>query len=429
MKDLKEKVNEYLTIHISEILQATKEPTFRWQTIANKIGKDIAGEYVRSRWRKLKEKEPTIFSEEPRAFIVNPTSKFNSLSGKEDKTKGTKEFHFTADAIPTEEEIISHFNIDTKKYRISQIWHKTTPSGKYSISVNLNAIQGIEAKNYEDKFEKFVENYNKTVLQNANKCHSINETEFGEIMSLISLSDLHIGNYQKADYIQAIKKTVNSAILTASNSGVKEFVILNTGDLLHTDSSKHQTWNNTQLDAQDSYEDSFVIALDLITSLIDLARTYIPNVTFVNVRGNHSFDSEYCMGEALKRIYKSDKQVNILNSKESRIYYKWKTSGFLFTHGDRAVERLPLLFATEGKSVFSTTDNHYVLLGHLHHSKSKQFVNERGEYAGIEVRVLGSPTSNDNWHLQNGFCENKKTIVSLMFTEEDGKFGEFTYKI
>lgn len=454
MQNKQEVVDKYLSSNFNQIEKQRTSQGFSWNSILDKIEESIKGnifhiyengiydksdrEYVRKRFSFLRNKqEPTAFCnseyrlEDKVHNLTAKVEKFRYLSGKEDKSKGAKEFTFTADNIPTEEEIVEHFSIDLTKYKISQIWHKTTPSGKYSISVNLQALRGAEAENYTEKFDKFIDNYNKTIFVNQTKSEYAKQSKptVTDSLYLVSLSDLHIGNYQKEEYLEKLKTEVYSSLNMMSSAGVAKIVILNTGDMLHTNGSQETTFGGTQLDSELAFEDAFTQGLDLTTSLIDYASDLALSVTFVNVRGNHSFDTEYCLGEALKKIYQKNKNVEILNQRDTRIYYYWNNNAFLFTHGDKAVERLPLLFATEGKEFFNKAENHHILLGHTHHNSSKQFVNDRKEYAGIEVRVLGSPTSNDQWHKQNGFVGNKKSIVSMLFSPEQGKYAEFNFKL
>lgn len=428
--ECKKTVDKYLSDNFADILYKTKTFGFRWQMIADQIECCPNPEYLRDRWRKLKKKMFPLGEIGYPVFNTAATDKFRVQSGKENKDRGQKEFTFTADNIPTEQEIIEHFNIDVTKWKIVNIYHKTSFKGKYSITVQANLLKGIESRNYEDQFKKFLDTYNVKIIQNPKKDKlKATDDSQGESLYLICLSDLHIGNYQKSGYLNSIEEKVTYCLSHIRRLNCSEVIILNTGDMLHTDTSKAQTWNNTQLDAQDSFEDAFTNGLNFTTSIIDYSRELSLNTTFVNVRGNHSFDTEYCLGEALKKVYKLDEKVTILNSKDTRIYYKWRNNGFLFTHGDKGVDRLPLIFATEGREVFNSTDHHHILLGHLHHNKGKQFIDDRGEFAGIEVRVLGSPTSNDIWHKQNAFCQNKKAIQCMQFTEEQGKFAEYNFKM
>lgn len=427
---MKDKIDKFLTDNFNDIVKLQDSNSLKWRDICKQIlGYEGESEYVRNRFRKIKDK---IGSSVNSLSNISSTSKdkFIFQSGKESKEKGTKEWTFTASSIPTEEEIIEHFNIDTKKWKIVNIYHKTSFGGKYSITVQTNLLKGIESENYTEKFDKFIEEYNKTIFVNNTRDRYKEENiDPQDILYLIGLSDLHIGNYQIEGYLQKIKEKVFYTIDSAKEFSVNKIIILNTGDMLHTNGSQETTLGGTQLDSQLPFEDAFTQGLDFTTSIIDYGSDLGIEIVFINVRGNHSFDTEYCLGEALKKVYQKRKNIEIINNRDTRIYYHWKNNAFLFTHGDKAVERLPLLFATEGKESFQKADNHHIILGHLHHNKGKQFIDDRAEFAGIEVRVLGSPTSNDIWHKQNGFCQNKKSVIGMMFTPQEGKYAEFNFKL
>ena len=113
--NLKQQVDKYLLENYETINVAKETPTFRWKEVADKIGKSIGSEYCRSRWRKITGNKTVTIPP-----TVSP-EKFSYTSGKEDKNTGTKEFTFTAENIPSDQEIIDHFKIDTIKYRINQI--------------------------------------------------------------------------------------------------------------------------------------------------------------------------------------------------------------------------------------------------------------------------------------------------------------------
>lgn len=430
----KEIVDNYIKNNYSEIIKLKEDPSFRWKYIGEKIQKSnktlkgfnakYLGDYTRRRF--------DIFKFNLENNIVTDYTNYKQpfcAEYKENREKGIAELKVEVDRNNlTDKEIYEKYNVNSNEYKISQIWYKDKSNGGYVMSVLFTSIKAKEENiDITKSFDKFIDSYNKSIL-NSERFKTPEQTNNEKAMYLCTLADLHIGNYQKPFYIENIKNKIFSTFDNISDSAIDKIVILNTGDLIHTDTSKSQTWNNTQLDSQDSYEDAFSNSLELLTNLIEYAANKAFSVTFINVRGNHSFDTEYCLGEALKKIYSKNKNIEIINSKDTRIYYKWENNGYLFTHGDKAVDRLPLLFATEGKEVFKETDNHHIILGHLHHNKSKQFVNDRAEYNGIEVRVVGSPTSNDVWHKQNGFCQNKKALVGFIYTEE-GKVAEYNYKI
>jgi len=187
----RQKVIEFLSKRYNSILEAKQNGTISWVAIKDEFHQETRFEINKDYFRNVFK---TIIPTE----VININSKkekFNFLTGNENKDKGTKEFCFTADKIPTEEEIISHFNIDITKYRISQIWHKTTPGGKYSISVNLQANKiGQLSSEFEQGFEKFCEKQSLKALKPESKINNVEISKFEKNSTVvINLADLHLG--------------------------------------------------------------------------------------------------------------------------------------------------------------------------------------------------------------------------------------------
>jgi hypothetical protein len=53
---IKQKVDKYLKDNYGDVVFETKIKGFRWQTIADKIGKDINKDVVKDRWKVVKKK-------------------------------------------------------------------------------------------------------------------------------------------------------------------------------------------------------------------------------------------------------------------------------------------------------------------------------------------------------------------------------------
>jgi hypothetical protein len=53
---IKQKVDKYLKDNYGDVLFETKVKGFRWQKIADKIGKDINKDFVKDRWKVVKKK-------------------------------------------------------------------------------------------------------------------------------------------------------------------------------------------------------------------------------------------------------------------------------------------------------------------------------------------------------------------------------------
>lgn len=436
----KEIVDNYIKDNHQKIQTLKSETGFRWQTLANELNEfseeSITGEYIRGRFRDYV-KDSCLKTECTKENCVCKDNVNTSLPGylakysfQENKEKGEAKLEFTADNVPSEEEIVEWFKIDTKKYRIAQIYHKTSFSGKYSITVNLMSNKSSEI-DYVGDFQKFVDTYNVNILK-KDKPNKVEGREYDpeeDFLFIINLADIHIGNFQKEGYVEKIKNRVREIINGVSVMGLKKILIVNNGDLIHFDNSKNTTYNSTGLTGELDYESAVTQGLDLLTDIIDYAALAALTVTFINVRGNHSFDTEFIIGEALKRIYKGSTDIEIINQKDTRIYYYWNNCGFMFTHGDMAIDKLPLIFATEGGETFSKAAHRTIILGHTHVSKNRQYLSPLNEYNGIEMRIVGSPTSNDNWHRQQGYVQGKKTLVSFIFTPEEGKYAEYNFKI
>ena len=158
----RQKVIDFLSKRYNNILEAKQNGTISWVAIKDEFhqeeGYNLHKDYFRNVFRTINPPQSLSYvhsknlNTEQYTITTTVDKPFKFLNGNENKDKGTKEFTFTADNIPTEEEIVKHFNIDLTKYRISQIWHKTTPGGKYSISVNLQALKGNETINLDDEF-------------------------------------------------------------------------------------------------------------------------------------------------------------------------------------------------------------------------------------------------------------------------------------
>ena len=452
----KEIVDKYVQENYQYICLLKTKPEFKqngWQKLADQIKNEgsvytqaIDKEYLRGRFNDYKEKIPgntylddvRVIPDKSLQEYLKESSVNTTLPGyltqysfQENRDKGEAKLEDTVAEKLLDSQIYEKYSVDPEKYKISQVWYKDKQVG-FHMSVLFTSIKSeVSIASLTDEFDKFVGKYNKTILSKPSNTPKKREVSSRDCLYLQTLSDIHVGNFQKKGYISSIKERIKETMRSIENVGITKFLILNTGDMIHFDSSRSDTFGNTQLTGEMTYESAFTQALDLCTDLIDYASTLALEVTFVNVRGNHSYDTEYCLGEALKKVYSKNTTIEIINQNDNnfRTYYYWNNNAFLFAHGDKAIDKLPLLFATEGNEVFSKAKYRHVILGHLHHNQAKQFTNTMGEFNGIEVRVCGSPTSTDIWHKQNGFVGANKNLISFIFTPKEGKYAEYNFKL
>lgn len=430
--NLKQQVDKYLLENYETINVAKEIPTFRWKEVADKIGKSIGSEYCRSRWRKITGNK---------TITIPPTvspEKFSYTSGKEDKNTGTKEFTFTADNIPSDQEIIDHFKIDTIKYRINQIYHKTSFGGKYAITVSLLSNKPEFAVDYKKEFQDFLDSYNLKKLS-PSVTQKQTDSKNTKTSVLLNLSDLHVGklawdketgsdydvDLAKQVFLEALNNLANQSIRCFN---VEEFVLNIGGDFLHTNGSNNSTANGTIMNDVDSrYQKIFTKGLEILTTAIDFLSSFEDvKVKVFIVQGNHDLATSFYLGESLKAFYRKDKNVEILNDPHIRKYHKYGVSTYMLTHGDCKDDGLPLTFATEKPDYFANSIYRYIFLGHLHKSSRKVYLTEN-EVNGVVSRRLNSLSPTDAWHNANNYVGAKRMANALVFDKQNGQIAEFNY--
>ena len=427
---------DFLEKRYDYILESKKNGTISWVEIKDafhqETGLNLHKDYFRSVFKTLVGVED---------IVVN-NSKINSpfiyINGNENKDKGTKEFVFTADRIPTEEEVISHFNIDLQKYRISQIWHKTTPGGKYSISVNLQVNKiGQLSSEFEQGFMKFCKKQSLKVLKPESKVNIPGYSKFEKNSTVvINLSDLHLGklvsehetgeryniDIAKERFLTCIKYL---AYKSYSCYGIKKFILSSLGDTLHTDTVKSTTTSGTYVESDTRASKVFEVALEVLTESIDILKQFADEVEFININGNHCELSEQHLGIALKAYYRNDKQVSINAEPKVRKALLIGDNLLAWNHGDTNINTLPLTIATEYAELWGKAKFRLIQLGHLHSTKKKVFQAE-DEFNGVIVRHFSSLSGTDSWHNKNNYIGNQKRGTALVFTDNEvGIVGEF----
>jgi hypothetical protein len=368
---------------------------------------------------------------------VSP-EKFSYTSGKEDKNSGTKEFTFTADNIPSDQEIIDHFKIDTIKYRINQIYHKTSFGGKYAITVSLLSNKPEFAVDYKKEFQDFLDSYNLKKLS-PSVTQKQTDSKNTKTSVLLNLSDLHVGklawdketgsdydvDLAKQVFLEALNNLANQSIRCFN---VEEFVLNIGGDFLHTNGSNNSTANGTIMNDVDSrYQKIFTKGLEILTTAIDFLSSFEDvKVKVFIVQGNHDLATSFYLGESLKAFYRKDKNVEIVNDPHIRKYHKYGVSTYMLTHGDCKDDGLPLTFATEKPDYFANSIYRYIFLGHLHKSSRKVYLTEN-EVNGVVSRRLNSLSPTDAWHNVNNYVGAKRMANALVFDKQNGQIAEFNY--
>lgn len=427
----KQLVDNYLSKNANKVETWRNQKGFSWKEVAEDLGdKSVDGEYIRSRYKSFRR-------------FVTPTpslkGEYTFNEGKEDKSRGTKEFTFTADNIPTEQEIIEHFNIDTTKYRINQIYHKTSFGGKYAITVSclLNKQQE-NNEDYKKLFIDFINQNNKNILKNdfSYLKKDISGNKEIENALIISLADLHLDvkTFQSetgndSDMYKSFERALKAVkdILYRANygHGIEEIIFIGGNDFYHANSAKNTTEKGTPLDVDGRFHESFKLGLSLITSMLDMCKVYAP-VRYYTCYGNHSPEREFYLAAALEAFYRNDDKITIETDPKSRKYFSFGNSAFMLSHdAPKSIKDLPVIFATENPSLF-TMKYKFLLTGHLH-SKQETFFIGTKENFGLVWKRMPSLAKSDKWHFDSFFIGNQKSCIGLIINKNHGEIAEYIY--
>lgn len=300
----------------------------------------------------------------------------------------------------TDKQLLEKHGLDPDRFVIeryvSNAWGKPEPhSTSYQTKITVKPI------NYDlDDVIKSINQDIKPVTRQVKKKVDHKNT------LIIPLFDVHFGisTYKTMKtYLDQIYDLISSTPYTNT------LVILG-GDYFHSDSmTKSQTVKGTQLDhvdMQQAIEDGTDFFNDLMSFVIPFSK----HVHIISVPGNHDSDLAYVWGLGMKERYK--KAVDSFNlSLNTWAAFNIDRCGFLIAHGDVAKNRLPLLFASDAKEIWSKTNYHAVFWGHFH----KEVVNDD---SGVVTFQVGTPKPSDNWEKRKGFTMSRKKLELFEFNKD-----------
>lgn len=299
----------------------------------------------------------------------------------------------------TDKELLEKHGLDPDKFMIeryvSNAWGKPEPnSTSYQTKITVKPI------NYDlDDVIKSINQDIKPVARQVKKKVDHKNT------LIVPLFDVHFG----ISTYKTMKPYLDQIYdLISSNPYTNTLIILG-GDYFHSDSmTKSQTVKGTQLDhvdMQQAIQDGTDFFNDLMSFTIPLSK----HVHVISVPGNHDSDLSYVWAIGMKQRYKNE--VDSFNiTLNTWAAFNIDKCGFLAAHGDIAKNRLPLLFASDAKAIWSKTDYHAVFWGHYH----KEVVSDDN---GVVEFQVGTPKPSDNWEKRKGFVMSRKKLELFEFNK------------
>lgn len=447
-------VDAFLESKKEEIENLRKTKGFQWSTIAKSFkahhGHVVSGEYLRGRFRKISQRNPTPNSpfqysanlKDGKSEITTVVSEemknmYKYESCVEDKSKGTKKIHLTSDKIPTEQEIIEWLNIDTHKYAINQIYHKTSFGGKYSITVSLLAKKENNSIDFKKDFVDFLNQRNFSILNRERIPIPSNSKSSEENILIISLSDLHLekksfkeeteedGNIEIA-FKRAMGATKDIVCKASHGHILEKIIIIGGNDFFHISGKDGSTEKGTPLDSDNRWHLSFKKGLELLSGIIDFCKNYA-KVEYITVFGNHGFQREFYLSVALDALYKKDENVKIDTTETMRKYFSYGNSAFMLSHKQPVkISSLPSIFITEKPILYANAKYRFVLTGDLHRKQQTEFISTNEQF-GLVWKICPSLSSTDLWHYENNFIGNTKSCIGMIINKERGQIAEYIY--
>lgn len=221
---------------------------------------------------------------------------------------------------------------------------------------------------------------------------------------VIPLFDLHFG-ITKLDQLMPILAQLKAIF---DHRYYNQVVIELGGDTLHSDfMEKTQTARNTQLDHVNTVQ-AWRDAKQFLGSVIEMASQKTTLVSLYAVPGNHDADMQWAFVDGLADRYP---QLSVHNTTNYRQAYQLGNVGILVAHGDVALKKLPMLFATEYSNIWSDTQWREIHYGHFHHEVTD-------DENGVILRQMGTPKPADGYEKKNGYTMAHRILQVYEYSDQ-----------
>jgi len=270
-----------------------------------------------------------------------------------------------------------------------------------------------EMKEHSPKFEKIKR-------ENVNDRHLL----------VIDPSDIHVNKlsseeetgqvYNSEIAVKRVKDAIDGILSKSSGFPLDKIVLVIGNDVLNTDNTMNTTTKGTNQDVSNRWYEAFRMAkqmyIDVISKLVQVA-----DLEVIHVMSNHDYVSGWMLADSLYSWYRNHDNITFDTKVRHRKYFKWGNNLIGLSHGDKFKSSdAPLLMANEAPKMWSETYYRYFYLHHIHHKVQTKFQSGK-DYQGVTVQHLRSPSPEDLWHMDSGYCHSKQAIEAFIHHKEDGQ--------
>lgn len=357
----------------------------------------------------------------------------NEIKSKEDFVEKAKVY----DSVDDYQQFLKDNGI--KEEDVVQVYYKQKADGiRFTVQTRFDKEDKLNKKDVIEEFKKEIQQYSPPDYSKKQYTNYRNET-----IGVISLFDAHLDKISLIDEtdeessldknIKLFEEAFDDVLDSLLIKNPEKIIFPFGNDFWHTNDEMLGTKAGTNMSdrVHETGIQAFRLGLNLLRRCIDKIRNYCP-VVLIPVRGNHDKDRINYLLETLLVAYENQQDVEVIDSRKSRLYYRYGTWLFGFAHGDnvKKADQLPSLMSTDkdSRKHWSEIDRGVFFLGHLHHEKKYHFMNSQ-DFRGCKVMFLRSVSTTDEWHWSKGFTGNPKTAYGFYYDKDGKKDGEFKVNI
>ena len=380
---------------------------------------NITEEYLEELLKELKNQIKPNMKEE----TTEKTTRVNEEKGT---LESTLEITFDPQTV---EELAKLHKIDLSKYKISNYWSKLKSNGKFTSSV-FATLRKPKDYNPED-FAKFLEKWEaKPINFGYDLSGFTSEKEWVDVE--LNLADFHLAKktFQK-DTVESkafdYYKTVNELVQKVkSNYNINKLVFPISNDFFHTDNYQNTTTNGTPQDVTVWYDEEYEKGFDILANTINFLLTQASTVEVILVQGNHDRTKSFYVAHALEVFFKGYKNLKFQRHHSVTKHTVVGNTFIGYHHGNCKIDGLPLIFASSHDSCkeFANAKYREIHTGDKHHYMAKEI-----NGSGVRIQQMPSLSMDDRWHVDNGFINQIRAGLALVYHPEKGKIAEFESRL
>ena len=303
------------------------------------------------------------------------------------------------------------------KYNDVKYWSDSRGRQRFSIV----SKQEHESTDYANLFIESIRGYSTTVAPDVPKKIS---RDIEECVSVINMYDAHIdkmsinGRGGQNELEHNIWKFKAVFLELMENVNLHNLVIFPIGnDLFNTNGFINETKKGTLQENIVSHDVAFKATLNLMRWCIDILRKNAKRIYIPIIRGNHDTDAMFYFGECLVALYDGCHDITIDNSQTQRKYVHHKSLLLGFAHGDKEknkMKNIPMYMATEQPKAWGEATTKMFFLGDIHHKEEYMMMKSKDSF-GCEIRFLPAITSDNKWHVDEGWIGANKSAEIITF--------------